>query len=237
MYDKSLRAKIIRLAHANPHLRADLLPLLGQSKKAEIMRMVMPIPKAGAGHFAVDISTGPNPDFRPGTPQADMINKSMFIEVKDLAEAQKVFHAHARNLPGGGNNYGGRVFDDKGKVVAYVSYNGRLWNVNSQQRPTTEMKLASATEKDEDTVTLTREGYKLLAKLLDGFEEPGPWGHVVSYAIAGKPMEAKHVKKVLADISRDLGNWATVSKQYDWTAKDKKNLTQAKGLLENNMSK
>ena len=90
---------------------------------------------------------------------------------------------------------------------------------------------------DEDTVTLTREGYKLLAKLLDGFEEPGPWGHVVSYAIAGKPMEARHVKKVVADIDRDLDNWAFVSKHHEWTAKDKKNLTQAKGLLENNMGK
>ena len=31
MTDKNLRTKLIRLAHANPHLRADLLPLLKQA--------------------------------------------------------------------------------------------------------------------------------------------------------------------------------------------------------------
>ena len=34
MNDKNLRTKLIRLAHANPHLRADLLPLLAQTKMA-----------------------------------------------------------------------------------------------------------------------------------------------------------------------------------------------------------
>lgn len=90
-------------------------------------------------------------------------------------------------------------------------------------------------EGDNKPVALSREGYKAVAQALDGFEEPGPWGHVVSYAISGKPMEPKHVKKVVDEIERDLKNWGAVSKANGWTAKDKKNLTQAKGILENSL--
>ena len=38
MTDKNLRTKLIRLAHANPHLRADLLPLLGKKAGLDAKR-------------------------------------------------------------------------------------------------------------------------------------------------------------------------------------------------------
>lgn len=88
-------------------------------------------------------------------------------------------------------------------------------------------------EGDSKPVSMSREGYKAIAEALDGFEAPGAWGHVISYAISGKPMEAKHVKKVVADIDFNLKNWKTVSETNGWGPKDKKNLTKAKGILEN----
>jgi len=39
-----------------------------------------------------------------------------------------------------------------------------------------------------------------IGDLLAGWNEPGAWGHVISYAIAGKEMEPKHVQKVVDEI-------------------------------------
>ena len=94
---------------------------------------------------------------------------------------------------------------------------------------------AKKDEGDNKPVALSREGYKAVADALDGFEEPGAWGHVISYAISGKPMEAKHVKKVVDDIGRKLDNWKVYAESNRWTPKDKKNLTKAKGILENQL--
>lgn len=91
---------------------------------------------------------------------------------------------------------------------------------------------------DNKPVALSREGYKAVADALQGFDEGGGWSHVISYAVSGKPMEPKHVKKVVDDISKYLKNWNTPGGDAQvgrWTPKDKKNLTKAKGILENQL--
>jgi hypothetical protein len=93
---------------------------------------------------------------------------------------------------------------------------------------------------DAKSVNLSREGYKAISDTLQGFSEPGPWGHVVTFANSGKPMEPKHVKQVVDDINKYLKNWNTPGGDAQvgrWTPKDKKDLTRAKGILENSMGK
>ena len=206
-----LRSQLIRLAHAKPELRKDLLPLLENERHAATT------PQA-AKKLVETFLRDRGVDFEKVTAKT--------IGFEDLGRGSRIFvKAFVLDTMNPKNTEDLENIGRKNGFSVEFAF-------GASRRATTE-----PSPKNEDTVTLTREGYKLLAKLLDGFEEPGPWGHVVSYAIAGKPMEAKHVKKVLADIDRDLDNWAFVSKHHEWTAKDKKNLTQAKGLLENNMSK
>lgn len=87
-------------------------------------------------------------------------------------------------------------------------------------------------------VNLSREGYKAVSKALQGFEAPGSWAHVVTYANSGKPFEAKHVKKVVDDIEDYVKNWNDPNgeaKRGQWTPKDKKNLTNALAILKNQL--
>jgi len=92
-------------------------------------------------------------------------------------------------------------------------------------------------EGDKKPVALSREGYKAVADSLEGFGGEGSMGHVLSYAISGKPMDAKHVKKVVDEIDGYLRSWKTYADHNKWTPKDKKNLTRAKGILENSLGK
>lgn len=82
------------------------------------------------------------------------------------------------------------------------------------------------------SVSLSKGESKSVADLLEPFNEPGSWSHVVTYAVSGKAMEPKHVQKVVKDIDGYLESWDTYAKSYGWSDKDKKNLTKAKGILE-----
>ena len=161
----TLRTKLIRLAHENPALRADLRPLL---------------------------KTAEGPSYKT------YVEKKRKDGEKPLPE----------------DEWETRV---KGKGDA----KGDAKDEGGESKP----------------VALSREGYKAIGDLLGPFNEPGSMGHVVSFAVAGKPMEPKHVKKVVSEIDGYLKNWATEAKRSGWTPKDKKNLTRAKGILENSMGK
>lgn len=76
-----------------------------------------------------------------------------------------------------------------------------------------------------------------IGDLLAGWNEPGAWGHVISYAIAGKEMEPKHVQKVVDEIDQWLGSWDAKAKSAGWGPQDKKDLTKAKKILEKGLGK
>lgn len=50
---KSLRSQVIRLAHLNPQLRADLLPLLKQAGREHYYAWVRTFPQLDHQHFAL----------------------------------------------------------------------------------------------------------------------------------------------------------------------------------------
>ena len=50
---KSLRSQVIRLAHLNPQLRADLLPLLKQAGREHYYAWVRKVPQVDEQHFAL----------------------------------------------------------------------------------------------------------------------------------------------------------------------------------------
>lgn len=70
-----------------------------------------------------------NPDFRqdPDKPLFGC-EPNKTVEVKDMKEARDKCMAFIQeNDLGGGNWAGGEIMDEKGKVIAIVSYNGRVW--------------------------------------------------------------------------------------------------------------
>lgn len=68
-----------------------------------------------------------NPDF--GQNPLESISFPLLYPVESLSEASNVCRLYIQeNDLGGGNWVGGQVYDVTGKMVAYISYNGRVWS-------------------------------------------------------------------------------------------------------------
>ena len=81
----------------------------------------------------VTLSHARNPDIDGGYWNEPVDSgKKQRVTVADLADASKVCRTFIeRNDLGGGNWTGGEITKD-GKVVAHVSYNGRVWDGRSK---------------------------------------------------------------------------------------------------------
>lgn len=92
----------------------------------------------------VTLASVGNPDFRGQDP-----NKPLFgcepnkeVEVKTFKEASQVcVDFIMKNDLGSGNWAGGNIKDDSGKVIAVVSYNGRVWEGSSLNGNNEEIKI------------------------------------------------------------------------------------------------
>jgi len=101
------------------------------------------LPTVPIGHFVVDVSTVPNHDFPSGDQAREVPQKTEFVKVRSMSEAQKVYRSYAQGM-GSGNMAGGNVYAHTGKLVAHISYNGRVWEVDAQGNPTKqELKFAA----------------------------------------------------------------------------------------------
>lgn len=80
----------------------------------------------------VELESVNNPDFRYDNRKI----KKNIVVIKNLKEAKNVCEnfIETNNL-GGGNWSGGKVFDDQDKQIAYVSYNGRIWQPGNYPQP------------------------------------------------------------------------------------------------------
>ena len=84
--------------------------------------------RAPKGGLLLEVSAVPNGDFSEGSWEAQVELGPEWLRVGSLAVASAVAMAYRRkHRLGGGNWSGGQVWDDGGKMVARVSYNGRVW--------------------------------------------------------------------------------------------------------------
>ncbi len=66
-----------------------------------------------------------NPDFQ----QYAAVGPDLRVEVADFQQAARLFRKWVElNHLGGGNVGPTQLVDDHGKIVAYISYNGRIWS-------------------------------------------------------------------------------------------------------------
>ena len=129
----TLRDELVRLANERPGLRRHLVPLLRRAglewdKNWEGMHSKSQIPPKG---MYVALQSAVNPDFptwdSEGNYEYNKRRGTEFVRVRDLQEASKVSQGYIRGHDlGGGNWTGGQVYRD-GIMVAYISYNGRVW--------------------------------------------------------------------------------------------------------------
>ena len=83
---------------------------------------------APMGKLVVVLSAVPNPDFDRRSWEATVSIQPKEKVVADFREASRAVQKFiAENNLGGGNWPGGPVYDDTGTQVAYISYNGRVW--------------------------------------------------------------------------------------------------------------
>lgn len=76
----------------------------------------------------VELKASPNPDYQKPEHKATVRIKAFRHKVDSFKDASRsVRHFIETNDLGSGNFTGGRVFDDSGRVVGRVSYNGRVW--------------------------------------------------------------------------------------------------------------
>lgn len=79
------------------------------------------------GDFTVTLASCGNPDYRQNPDQSLPGVPNLEVKVECLASASKACRKYIEdNALGGGNWIGGSISHD-GKVVAQVSYNGRVW--------------------------------------------------------------------------------------------------------------
>lgn len=77
----------------------------------------------------VEMKASPNPDYDAPDDRATIRIKAFRHEVDSFKDASRaVRHFIETNNLGSGNWTGGRIFDDAGKVIGRVSYNGRVWD-------------------------------------------------------------------------------------------------------------
>ena len=83
-------------------------------------------------NLTVKFSSCGNPDF-PGQKTADRPAPTLILEIRDLKDASKKCRSYIENWNlGGGNWAGGQVFRGS-KQIAWVSYNGRVWDMNGKE--------------------------------------------------------------------------------------------------------
>ena len=84
--------------------------------------------KAPKGKYVVQLEAVPNPDFRKKQWQSQVNIKENYKPVRNLKEAQRECRKFIdKNELGVGNWSGGNIYNDKGDLVGYISYNGRAW--------------------------------------------------------------------------------------------------------------
>jgi hypothetical protein len=85
--------------------------------------------RAPRGKLVVHLEAVPNYDYTsPDNPLRNMRERSSYVPVSGLVEASRVVRQYIEGHEmGSGNWAGGEVWDDQGKHVATVSYNGRVW--------------------------------------------------------------------------------------------------------------
>jgi hypothetical protein len=81
-----------------------------------------------AKYYAVNLAAVPNADFGPSTHEGTVGVRPRRVPVGSIDEAVKIVQGFiAANELGGGNFVGGQVYDRRGKMVARVAYNGRVF--------------------------------------------------------------------------------------------------------------
>lgn len=85
------------------------------------------------GTFTVTLSSVGNPDYRQD-PTTSLYGVPKFEKtVHSLQEASKACRDYIDTHElGGGNWSGGHVYNSKHEQVAYISYNGRIWEKGSE---------------------------------------------------------------------------------------------------------
>jgi hypothetical protein len=78
--------------------------------------------------LTVTLKADPNPDYSGDDWRAYVKKSERKVKVSSLHEASVVCGKFIdKNDLGSGNWTGGRIFDETGKQIAHVSYNGRVW--------------------------------------------------------------------------------------------------------------
>lgn len=90
--------------------------------------------KGGIRGMRVTLASVGNLDFRqdPSLPLYGS-EEDKTVKVRSFKEASDVCRKFiSRNVLGSGNWAGGDILDDKGKKIARVSYNGRVWTLDDR---------------------------------------------------------------------------------------------------------
>jgi len=259
MSDTQLRSHLIRLAHANPELRPQLLPLLRTAMDFDspeaLKKYLQEHPGADKSlhHVKQDAkSTGAK------TPRKRLDSLLSGPEMGELGHAIGGFPLgmHGAELHRALES-GKPVAEETARDVLQ-SLKTLVTNPPKGFEPTPSQKKSlgrgitlldkvlagsskNTTKTDTPTkqVSLSKGDYTAVSDALQGFDEGGAWSHVISYAVSGKPMESMHVRKVTEDIDRYLKTWDAPqgdAQRGKWTAEDKENLTKAKKILDKSLA-
>lgn len=90
----------------------------------------------------VILKADPNPDYEFPNPRATVRTVKVRLPVSSFAKASEVCRNFINQFElGAGNWTGGQIGDINGKIFAYVSYNGRVWEGEKYSKGCKEIKI------------------------------------------------------------------------------------------------
>jgi hypothetical protein len=90
----------------------------------------------------VILKADPNPDYDFPDPRATVRTVKVRLPVSSFAQASKVCKNFIEKFDlGSGNWTGGQIGNIEGKIIAHVSYNGRVWEGEKYSQDSKEIKV------------------------------------------------------------------------------------------------
>lgn len=185
--------------------------------KARI-KLLEKMAKKSANGIEVTLGAEPNPDYDKGSHEGTISIGTHRVKVKDIEEARnKVRTFIDENDLGSGNFNGGELYSD-GKKIGYISYNGRVWDLNdkpmdyekqtqTQAQELAEQIIASAGmpsskigTNGDHTIRMTWPESDLEVTI-DDEESPVEPGILVRYKTVKREYYLKKIKNAIDDIS------------------------------------
>jgi len=207
-----------------------------KNPSATLKARIKLLEKMGKKATGIEVALGaePNPDYDRGSHEGTVSIDTYRVKAKDIQEARdKVVAFIDENDLGSGNFNGGELYSD-GKQIGYISYNGRVWDMDDKpmvykSEPTQAQEVAKQIifvagmpsskigTNDDHTIRMTWPELNLEITI-DDEKSPIAPGILLQYKTVKREYTLKKIKDAINDIvelKKPKSNWSGTDWEND----------------------